>query len=207
MALDDDDRAVQREAFRAGNDELLQNLTGKSHADILSDTMRDSPRSMLQHLYPSGDTKSGIDTRTAARRLGVSQRTVQRWARYDRIPRDEPLKKLRTKTRQTVTTKRGRAQMAKRVRQTAPATGKNKIITVHGLQGPTDNPQSTGSDRPRFGNANLSMTPDQQAALYESWAGGGDEAAQEYLTSLFDGGYVDGWRFHGIDGISWKDAP
>lgn len=208
MDLDDDkDRAVQRQAFEAGADELFKNVTGHSHSDITGEAMQNSPRSMLEYLYPGRTDRQQIDTRLAARRMGVSQRTVQRWAKENRIPREEPLKKLRTKTRQTVTTKAGRTRMAKRLRAAAPAAVGNQRIVVHGLQGPTDNPHATGSDRPRYGNANLTMSPEQQAAFYEAWASGGDQAAQEYLTGLFDGGYVDGWRFHGIDGISWKDAP
>lgn len=202
--LDDDDRAVQGKALFDGLSGVFQNLTGKTYDEVTGDAMTNSPRSMLQYLYPSSKTASGVDTHTAAQRLGVSQRTVQRWAREDRIPKAETLKKVRTRTRQTVTTKRGRAQIAKRLRTTAPTTGTSKRIIIHGLQGPTTDP----NDRMylRYGNAGHNFSPEQQAALYDAWASGGDDAAIDYLTSQFDGGYVDGWRFHGIDGISWKDT-
>lgn len=204
VTFDDDDRAVQGRAIFDGLNDVFQNLTGKSYNDVTSDEMTNSPRSMLQHLYPGRTDRQQIDTRLAAQRLGVSQRTVQRWAREDRVPRAETLKKIRTRTRQTVTTKRGRSQMAKRLSAIAPSTGRMRRIIVHGRQGPTTDP----NDREylRLGNSRLDMTPEQQAELYEAWASGGDDAALEYLTSKFDGGYVDGWRFHGIDGISWKDA-
>lgn len=204
VTFDDDDRAAQGRAIFEGLGGVFQNLTGKSYDDVTSDEMTGSPRSMLQYLFPGRSDRQQIDTRLAAQRLGVSQRTVQRWARDDRIPRAETLKKVRTRTRQTVTTKRGRTQMAKRLAATAPSTGRTRRITIHGLQGPTTDP----NDRQylRLGNSHLNMSPEQQAELYEAWASGGDDAAIQYLTSKFDGGYVDGWRFHGIDGISWKDA-
>lgn len=204
VTFNDDDRAAQSHALFEGLGGVFQNLTGKSYDDVTSDEMTDSPRAMLQYLFPGRSDRQQIDTRLAAQRLGVSQRTVQRWARDDRIPRAETLKKIRTRTRQTVTTKRGRTQMAKRLAATAPSTGRTRRITIHGLQGPTTDP----NDRQylRLGNASINMSPEQQAELYEAWASGGDDAAIQYLTSKFDGGYVDGWRFHGIDGISWKDA-
>lgn len=204
---DADDKKVQAGAFTDGMSALFQHHTGKSYDDVASTAMTESPSAMLSYLYPGRNERQPVDTATAAKRFKVSQRTMQRWIKDDRIPHEDQLKKLRTRTRQTVTTKRGRAQTAKRMAATAEKPdATRRIITIHGLQGPTTNPNSTGSDRPRYGKANLEMTPDQQAALYEAYANGGAEAAEQYLTSAYDAGYVAGWHFHGIDGISWKNV-
>lgn len=202
--LSDEDRSVQSKALSAGIGEVFTTIVGKSADEVTGEAMQNSPRAMLQYLFPSKAGKYGVDTEVVAKKFGIARSTAQRWVREDRVPREEPLKKLRTRTRQTVTTKRGRAQMAKRITSAAPTTVPKRTITVHGLQGPTNDP--TDRDYVRWGNASHDLTAEQQAALYDAWAAGGDEGALHYLTGVFQAEYVDNWQFHGIDGISWKDS-
>lgn len=202
--LSDEDRSVQSKALFDGVDEVFAKVIGKSADEVTGEAMQSSPRSMMQYLFPSSSGKYGVDTEQVAKKFKVARSTVQRWVREDRVPREEPLKKLRTRTRQTVTTKRGRAQMAKRITAAAPTVIPERRITIHGLQGPTNDP--TDRDYVRWGNASHDLSAEQQAALYDAWATGGDEAALTWLTSTFQSEYVDNWQFHGIDGISWKNT-
>ena len=206
--LDDPgDRAAQRNAFFEG-------LTGRKGTKAngepgweqgrgLSDIAR-STRSMLEYNFAGRSARHPVDTRTAAERLGVSQRTVQRWLRGDSQPRPEAMKKLTTRTRQTVTTKQGRSRLAAQMKESIGT--ENRTIKVTGRQGPTADPNATGTDRPRGGSSALSMTPEEQAGLYDAWANGGDSGATSYLERLYDqpGRYVANWHFHGIKGLEWK---
>ena len=189
---DPDDQRVQRLAFFEG-------LTGKSYASVSRDT-----RSMLEFNFPGSD-KQPINKREAARRLGVSVRTIERWAKGDTKPKPENLSKLTNRTRQSVTTKRGRAQLAKRMKQTIPPTTE-RTISIHGRQGITADPNAEGSEKPRNGYSKLDLTPEEQSAFFDSWAAGGDEGAARYLETLYSqpGRYVPNWHFHGIDGVEWR---
>ena len=55
-------------------------LTGR-HADVSGRTDGDIPGMLLAVGGPSSKTKSGIDLTKAAKALGVSRRTVERWVK------------------------------------------------------------------------------------------------------------------------------
>lgn len=175
---------------------VFEFFTGQDYNEVTS-----SPRSMLRHLYPGKSDRHPIDTKLAAAKLGVSQRTVQHWIKGDSKPRPTTAKKLTDRTRQTVTTKRGRAQMAKRAKENLP--GKTRKVNVHGVQGIS----SDASDMTynRNGRSGQDLTPEEQEKLIDAWAEGGDQGALDYLTTVYQrpGEYHPEWRFHGVDGMNW----
>ena len=171
---------------------LFRFFTGQEYSTVSS-----SPASMLRYLYAGKSDRHPIDTKTAAARLGVSQRTVSQ-------PRPELLKKLTDRTRQTVTTKRGRTQLAKRAKAALP--GDRRTLIVHGVQGLSADPQDMGYNR--NGNSYIHLTDDEQRGLIDAWGNGGDTGALSYLEGIYaqPGRYTDSgtWRFHGVDGMQWR---
>ncbi|MGC5225408.1 hypothetical protein ACPW96_22825 [Micromonospora sp. DT81.3] len=173
---------------------MFEGLTGQKLPDVSRDT-----RSMLRFLFPGPSDRFPIATKLAAEKLGVSQRTVQRWSRGAQTPRTEITKEITKRVRQAVTTKRGRAQLAKRM--TAQLPNKIRTIRVQALQGPSSDPLDKDYVTDRY--SNFEMSPDEQQRLYDAWVQGGDTAATDYLAGLYDTRYVDGWQFHGIKGVDW----
>lgn len=174
---------------------IFEGITGQSLPEVSRDT-----RSMLKFLFPGQSDRYPIATKLAAQKLGVSQGTVQRWIRGAQNPRATITQEITKRVRQSVTTKRGRTQLAKRMKAQLPA--KTRTIRIQGLQGPTTDP--TNNDYLRDGFSNFDMSPEEQQKLYDAWANGGDTAATEYLTGLYDTRYLDGWQFHGIKGVEWR---
>lgn len=151
---------------------------------------------MLRTLYSSARNVTSADgvkrlttvisTKDAAKSLGVSQRTVQRWLKGQHKPSQATMKKLTKKARQAVTTKRGRAQMVRRARtnQRIPAGGVKVALSAH--QGPS------GYRRDR--TVQQKLTPEEYEGFQMAWATGGDQAAKQYLEQVLSNKYVDGWQ-------------
>lgn len=175
---------------------LFQAFTGRSGAQTSGKAPGDV-RGMLNTLY--GTSRQGhaaVDTRAAAKGLGVSQRTVQRWLKNDSKPAGENLAKLAKKSRQAATTKRGRAQA---VRRTSNALyRKNGVkVEVRGWQGPTNDPEYKRNRR-----ATQNISPEQYEQLMNAYAEAGDEGAMAYLEGVFHEKYVNDWQFNTVDGFS-----
>ena len=102
--------------------------------------------------------------------------------------------------RQSVTTKRGRGQLAKRIQSQIPT--RQRTIRINALQGPSADPTDKKYVAERF--SNLDMSPSEQQQLYDAWVQGGDTGATDYLTGLYDNRYVDGWQFHGMKGVEFR---
>lgn len=172
---------------------LFQALTGRDGAETSGKSPADV-RGMLSTLYST--TRQGepaIDTRAAAKGLGVSQRTVQRWLKAESKPATASLQKLTKKSRQAATTKRGRAAMVKRTAN--PDFRKHGVkVEIRGWQGPTDNP-----DYKRNRRAQQNLTPEQYEQLLDAYAQGGDEGAMAYVQSVFQDRYVDDWQFNTVE--------
>jgi hypothetical protein len=172
---------------------LFQALTGREGAQTSGKAPGDV-KGMLSTLYgTSRRGESAIDTRAAAKGLGVSQRTVQRWLKADTKPAGVNLQKLTKKSRQAATTKRGRAAT---VRRTAnPDFKKNGVkVEIRGWQGPTNDP-----DYKRNRRAMQNLTPEQYEGLLDAYAQGGDEAAMVYVQAVFQDKYVDDWQFNTVE--------
>lgn len=163
-------------------------------------------KEMLQNVY--GTVRGGaesVDTKEAARRLGVSQRTVQRWIRGENKPKADNLKKLSTKNRQSVTTKAGRARTLRRAAQHHKAlTGSKPVrVRVHGYQGIADSDHGM-----RQRNSQVKITAEEYSTLMQIAATDGEDAALGYLQALYsDGRYPDNWEFRSIDEFRVDEHP
>ena len=193
MALDKKAQARQTKA-------VFEGLTGQKIPDYTAE--KPDTKSMLKFLFPGKSDRYPIATKLAAEKLGVSQGTVQRWIRGAQAPREAASKDITKRVRQTVTTQRGRAQLAKRIKEQLPA--RERSIRINALQGPSSDPTDKDYVSERF--SNLDMSPFEQQQLYDAWARRGDTGATDYLTALYNepGRYVDGWQFHGIKGVEWR---
>ena len=170
---------------------LFQALTGNEGADVGAG---DNVAGMLRTVY--GTVRRGqavVDTREAARRLGVSQRTVQRWLKNENAPSPEHLAALRKRSRQAATTKRGSARALKRAIATAGFQRDGVRVEVSGMQGPQDYARDRLS--------RLKLAPDEYQGLLDAYAEGGDNAALEYLQEVYGEKYVDNWRFNTVSGF------
>ncbi|MFH5796780.1 hypothetical protein ACHM2U_15370, partial [Clostridium perfringens] len=94
---------------------MFEGLTGQKLPDVSRDT-----KSMLKFLFPGKSDRFPIAAKLAASKLGVSQGTVQRWIRGAQNPRAVITQELTKRVRQSVTTKRGRGQLAKRIQSQLP---------------------------------------------------------------------------------------
>lgn len=178
--------------------QLFSAITGSAGAQVTGDT-RDV-RGMLQTVY--GTTRGGkpaVDTRKAAKSLGVSQRTVQRWLKNTNTPSPDHLKKISTKARQTATTKRGRARAARAAAAQRPDIAqKGTTVKVVGFQGPS----GYEFDKQRASFQHLS--PDEYQQMVAAYVENGDQGAMQFLQKIYDREYVDDWRFGTVNEISFK---
>lgn len=173
----------------AGIKTIHQALTGRNMPSSTEDI-----RGMLQNVY--GTVKDGeihVDTRKVAQYMKVSQRTVQRWMKGTNVPSADHKKSLTKKSRQTITTKRGRARSLKQATKQASQAKKPVTVNVAGLQGPR------GYERDR--NSKKEISPEEYEQLLASYADGGDPAALEYLTGIYSDRYVDDWHFGDVSGF------
>lgn len=172
---------------------LFRALTGNTNANVGGGDVA----GMLRTVY--GTTRRGefrVDTREAAQRLGVSQRTVQRWLKSTHAPAPDHFKALQTKSRQAVTTKRGRARAIRRATTgiNAEARQKGASVRIAGNQGPAGGDASYARDRVTARN----LSPEEYEDLLNAYAEGGDAAALEYMQSVWNEKYVDGWAFNSV---------
>lgn len=154
-------------------------------------------RSMITSVYGK-NARGGPNTAKAAKSLGVSQRTVQRWLKGTNKPKPATFKKITRRNRQRMTTKRGRSSLAAQMKKSM-GKAKHFDINVHGVQGPTPDPKNYSYLR--HGNANSELSPEEYEKLLDAWAERGDQGALEFLQNHYSDNYVDDWHFHGVDGI------
>lgn len=188
---------------------LFQGLSGRSGADVSGEVAPGTApnlRGMLLAAFGPGTRGGEIDTRTAAKKLGVSQRTVERWVRGDiRQPKPETLGKLVKASRQAATTKAGRARAIKAVRDSKAGKKLQKYggkITVSGRQGTASKDGWYIRQTKRTIPADQdNLAPEKIEGLWQAYIDGGDQGASAYLTDLADQHYLPGWTYETIDGI------
>lgn len=165
--------------------EMFQALTGTQGAAVGDPN---DVAGMLRTVY--GTVRRGqpaVDTREAARRLGVSQRTVQRWLRKENTPSENHLKGLRQRSRQAATTKRGRARALRRAVTSSSFQQQGVRVEVSGMQGPVDYTRERRSQQ--------KLTPEEYGELLQAYAEGGDAGALAFLQGVYSEKYVDNWEF------------
>lgn len=201
MATDDDALMQRNTLFQAiswlgSESEPSTPGTGGAEASDVAKHLRTLYSTTRTITTPGGVKKSvtKISTAEAAKALGVSQRTVQRWLKGVHNPKQTVMNNLKKKARQAVTTKRGRQQMVRRARanQRIPMGGVK--VSVTGTQGPRD----YSRDR----TIQQKLTPEEYENFRSAWAMGGDVAAREYLEAVLSEKYVDDWKIGKISGMS-----
>lgn len=166
---------------------------------------RGDPRAEMIAAYgPSQRDPSRPDTREAAKRLGVSQRTVQRWLKAGRVSRGRAPDVHRA-ARQAMTTKRGR-QRALRAAQRAGAHASpgrpNQGLRITGTQGV----RSSVVDNYRERDANVGFTDADLAELQQVWAEHGEAGASAFLHQHMDQHYAQEWHMATVDELEWHDS-
>ena len=201
MATDDDALKQRNTLFQAiswlgSESEPSTPGTGGAEASDVAKHLRTLYSTTRTITTPGGVKKSvtKISTAEAAKALGVSQRTVQRWLKGVHNPKQTVMNNLKKKARQAVTTKRGRQQMVRRARanQRIPMGGVK--VSVTGTQGPRD----YSRDR----TIQQKLTPEEYENFRSAWAMGGDVAAREYLEAVLSEKYVDDWKIGNISAMS-----
>lgn len=170
-------------------------LTGQGGADVQGGSLKGM---LLAAFGGSKKDRDRPDTAAAAKGLGVSQRTVQRWLAGEghqrQLPRPTTMKKLTTRARQAASTRAGRARALADARH--QLTRRGFQIRISGVQGPQPGPDYM---RPRTTGMNLD-DPQLAAGFLDAWERGGDAGAQRYLIDQQV--YYDTWAFESIDDIA-----
>ena len=177
---------------------LFAALTG-SNGDVSGQGQ--NLRGMLEAIGgKSSKTRSGIDLSTAAARLKVSRRTVERWVKADETglgqrPKPQSMKALQRMSRQAASTKAGRARAAREVAKRMSSAGSR--LTITGDQGPPD-----GRVRyKRVRTTILEIGPDDATSMLDAWVQGGEKGFLGWAEQYWDENYVDEWEFDSIDTI------
>lgn len=136
----------------------------------------------------------------AARGMGVSPRSVQRWAAGAGISRRHQ-QALTTRARQAMTTRRGRAAALRASGDLTLPRGKN-ALRVGGDQGVVS--ASDGNYRVRETRAQVS--PEDLQRMQDLWVEHGEAGVAAFLHDHFDQHYYSGWHFRSIDDIGWDNS-
>lgn len=174
-------------------------LTGRK-ADVSGRADGDLTGMLMAVGGPSSRTKSGIDLTKAAKSLGVSRRTVERWVRTQQTgtgqrPSKSHAKSLARKARQAATTRAGR-----RAALAASPLGRSIVsrgarISISAVQGPHEKSYM------RRRTTQLDLDPADAQAMLDAWENGGDKGFMGWATDQWGREYLDDWRFGDIDTI------
>ncbi|GAB4590026.1 terminal protein [Nocardia sp. IFM 10818] len=193
---------------------MFEGLTGRSGSDVTGNASATPDlRGMLRAAYGPGP-RSDVNTAAAAKGLGVSKRTVERWlakpsaASKISKPKADTMAKLTKASRQSATTKAGRQRAMKTMRDSAEGKrlakhgGRIRVTGVQGVQGNTSYYVRYRSVA--FPPTQAGMSPDDIAALQDAYVQGGDKGASEWLTQYARENYTSGWSFESIDSIGFE---
>jgi len=199
------DRLAARDPGRRRS--LFSGLTGR-RGDV-SGTTPDRPgveatRAKIEAAY--GRTSRGaLNTKAAAKDLGVSQRTVQRWVAAGgkhSTPRGDRMSALSDRSRKAATTQAGRRAAMRDMRDSQRGQDlaqRGGSLNVGGRQGVQGKKGFYIRDR----QITLELTPGEVDAMWSAYEEGGDKAVSQWLTDHADDNYAAGWSFETIDNIEW----
>ncbi|MBF6333646.1 terminal protein [Nocardia transvalensis] len=193
---------------------MFQGLTGRSGSNV-SGTAGDVPdiRGMLRAAYGPGP-RSDINTAAAAKGLGVSKRTVERWladpSSASKISKPKPatVAKMAKAARQAATTKAGRKRVMKAMRESKEGKrllkrgGRVRVTGNQGVFGKSAYYIRWRKDVP-FPPNQAGMTPAEIEGLWTAYEQGGDKAASQWLTDYAREHYAAGWEFESIERIGY----
>ena len=199
--VSDDEAGLPKSTQTRGS--IFAGLTGRRGGDV-SGGGEGSVRDQLLAAYGPGRRAGTVNTAAAAKDLGVTQRTVQRWitgaGERIRAPRAGTAKKLQTRSRQAATTKRGRAK-AIAGRRGDKYSRYGGLLKVRGDQGTRGN---TGYYF-RFRTTAVELSPEEVEELRTAWVDGGDQGAAGWLQAAWGDKYVDDWNFGSIETLGFAD--
>ena len=152
---------------------------------------------------PSSRTSSGIDLTNAARSLGVSRRTVERWVRTAQTgagqrPSPTHASSLARQARRVATTKAGRraALAGTTIRQAVTSRGARLSITA--VQGP----RAAGRDYLRGRTTQVELDPAAAQAMVTAWENGGDRGFMSWAAEHWDQEYLADWTFDSVNDVT-----
>lgn len=195
---DSHDPAIAQD--RQARSAVFSGLSGRQGAEVGSS--ESSVRGMLIAAFgTSKRDPSRPDVKAAAKGLGVTTRTVQRWIASEQKQHQKPkattLGKLTKRARQAVTTRRGRAAAVKVARQKYAAGTR---VTTTGTQG-----ISQDYARPRTVSFDFD-TPEMSQAFFDAYEKGGEKGAMDFLNSRADEGYgVSSWYVGSLDSLTLSE--
>lgn len=143
----------------------------------------------------SNRTKSGIDLTRVAQRMGVSRRTVERWAKSGETgqgqrPSADHFKSLTRRSRQAASTQRGRKTTV-RTSGVRASLAKGASVAIKATQGPT----AAGQEYRRPRTTAVDLTPEEAQAMVDAYEQGGQKGFLGWATNHWDTEYLDGWGF------------
>lgn len=164
-------------------------ITGKRAAD------RDDVPAMLQTVY--GTTRAGnVDAKAAAKRLGVSQSTIRRWAKGQGRPDAKSLRTMRANTTRSMRSQKG-AQLDSG--KAARWTTQGARVSITGNQGV----RTPGRDYIRSGySITYDLSPDALKTVLNAWSTGTSDDVRAAIAAALGDEYVDGWAVDTIDQLS-----
>jgi transposase-like protein len=180
---------------------LFTALTGQA-ADVRGDPGGDVRGMLLAVGGASTKTHSGIDLTRAARSLGVSRRTVERWVRTAQTgtgqrPSPSHAQALARQARQAASTRRGRAA-AVSASGIGRAAARGARLSITALQGPHSLQPPYGRRR----TTQMDLDPAAAAGMLSAWEAGGEKGFMAWATSHWGENYVDEWRFGDVSDIT-----
>lgn len=196
----DEEAGLEKSTRTRGS--IFSGLTGR-RGDV-SGAGEGGIRDQLLAAYGPGRRAGSVNTAAAAKDLGVTQRTVERWitgaGERIRAPRAVTAKKLRDRSRQAATTKRGRAKAIadRKGDKYSRYGGLLKVQGDQGTRGPT-------GYYFRFRTTAVELSPEEVEELRAAWVDGGDQGVAGWLQATWGDKYVDDWSFGSIDTLGFDD--
>ena len=149
--------------------------------------------------------RGGVNTAAAARALGVTRRTVERYVApataAQRIARPSParLQEITRRARQAASTARGRR------RALGGASGDSSsrygaVVSMRGKMGP----YSSDREYQRVRRANVELSAPDVVALRDAYAARGERGAVAWLEQYMDREYAAQWEFQSLDDMTLR---
>ncbi|MFE2936801.1 helix-turn-helix domain-containing protein [Streptomyces sp. NPDC059278] len=166
----------RRKGKKATADALYQGISRKS------DPSKESPADMVAKAKET----LGLSTKDVAERLGVSERSVQRWASGEGKPRWGNAAKLKNFVRDSPEMRRAQLSNLREAR----IKNQGSRIKVKGEMGVT----AGGKKYRRNREIEANLSPDAMSEVMEKWLQGDDQGAMDALHEALGSEYVDGFE-------------
>lgn len=181
-------------------EQMFSFLTGRNGVGAASG---DLDAQLISAFGASRRDTSRPDTAAAAKKLGVSQRSVQRWLAGGGV-RGDHREKIQRTARQAMTTKRGRARA---LRDSAKAGGAKRPrgrtgIKLGGRQGVTSDLEVNYRAR----ECTVGITDADVEAMQNIWVNHGEQGAAAFLQSHYDEHYAAGWHIQEVESLEWGNS-